>query len=137
MCDKLGLPDVDPSAKPEDLLRPAGTQNQSKMDAETVEPATPPPPAKGLNAQSPFTPEQQALESLADRAMAEVDLRSNEALLLQAVMRGNSYEEVVANLIDLYPQLQADDLQDTIARSLVAAELFGRYVVQGAGDAHS
>lgn len=135
MCDKLGLPDVDPSAKPEDLLRPAGTQNQSKMDEETVEPATPPPPAKGLNAQSQFTPEQQALETLADRAMAEVDLRSNEALLLQAVMRGNSYEEVVANLIDLYPQLQADDLQDTIARSLVAAELFGRYISQaGAGD---
>ena len=140
--DKIGLPDPDPKAKAEDLLgAPAAPEQPAPAEAgKEIQPHAVPEtatPAKALNAQGQFTPEQQALEDLADRSMAGIDLAGNEALLLQAVMSAASFEDVVANLIDLYPRLNVDDLQETITRALVAAELMGRYVAGQGSDAQS
>ncbi len=133
MCDKLGLPDVDPSAKPEDLLRPAGTQNQSKMDEESPETRQPPAVAKNSMDRQPITAEQQALEDLADTVIAGVDLRSNEEAILAAVLNAESYEQAFESLLALYPRLDMGGLQEMMARALVAAELHGRMI--GGGDA--
>lgn len=136
MCDKLGLPDPDPNVRPEDLLRPQGGGQQYVPETQHAGPmAQTAKPALNAMAQGRFTEEQQALENLADSAIAQVDLGGNESMLLQAVMRAQSFDEIVATLVDLYPQLNVDDLQDLMARSMLAAELFGRMTGGGNADA--
>jgi phage gp29-like protein len=141
MCDKLGLPDVDPNAKPEDLLRPPAAQNQSKLDEETsTVPAekqqplvAPAKPALNAMEQVRFTEEQQALEELADKSIAQVDLRANEDAILQAVLGAETYEQVFDHLLELYPQLDMSGLREMMERAMMAAELHGLQV--GGNDA--
>jgi phage gp29-like protein len=73
-----------------------------------------------------FTPEQQALEELADKAFAGVDLAGNEAMILEAVRKASSFEEAQLNLLALFPELDMIGLQDMTERALYAAELYGR-----------
>lgn len=73
-----------------------------------------------------FTPEQQALEELADKAFAGVDLAGNEALILEAVRKASSFEEAQLNLLDLFPALDMAGLEEMTERALYAAELYGR-----------
>jgi phage gp29-like protein len=73
-----------------------------------------------------FTPEQQALEELADKAFAGVDLAGNEAKILAAVRKASSFEEAQLNLLALFPELDMTGLQDMTERALYAAELYGR-----------
>ncbi len=129
--DKLGLPDPDPNAKPEDLLCSQGTIQPAAAPKE-------PPPAPGqpaLNAmeQARFTEEQQALEDLADTALAGVDLSENEQAILQAVLEAESYEQVMENLVALYPGLDMSGLSEMMERAMLAAEMHGR--MTGSGDA--
>ena len=132
--DKLGLPDPDPAAKPEDLLQPPGVHNQSKLDEETPEIKQPTAVAKNSMERQQFTAEQQALEDLADTALSGVDLGDNEQRILEAVLTADSYEQVVANLLDLYPELDMSGLREMTERALVAAELYGR-MTAGEADA--
>ena len=134
MRDKLGLPDPDPAAKPEDLLQPPGVHNQSKLDEETPEIKQPTAVAKNSMERQQFTAEQQALEDLADTALSGVDLGDNEQRILEAVLTADSYEQVVANLLDLYPELDMSGLREMTERALVAAELYGR-MTAGEADA--
>ncbi len=73
-----------------------------------------------------FTPGQQALEDLADRAMAGVDLAPGEEAILDAVQGAASYEEAMERLLALYPHLDMRDLETALARATMAAMLFGR-----------
>jgi len=131
--DKLGLPDPDPKAAPEDLLQPQSS-NQPQAAKEEAQPVE---AQSALNAMQPgmFTPEQQALEELADTAIGQVNLTRSKEQLLQAVMGAGSFDEVVSKLLDLYPQLDLENLEEMVARSLLAAELFGR--MTGGGNAES
>ena len=79
-----------------------------------------------------FTAEQQAIEDLADRAMAQVDLAPNEEKILQAVRGASSYEEAMTRLLETWPDLDMATLEEGLARASVAAMLFGRRVVQDA-----
>lgn len=80
-------------------------------------------------AESGFTPEQQAIEDLADQAgeLAAAALADNEALILEALQAADSYDDALARLLELYPRLRAADLQDLLERALLNADLFGRY----------
>jgi len=135
MRDKLGLPDPDPAAKPEDLLRPQGTQNQSNVDEDPPETKQPPAVAKNSMERQQFTPEQQALEDLADTALAGVDLAANENAILQAVLQAESYEQAMENLVALYPGLDMAGLRSMMERAIVAAEMHGR--MAGRADAQA
>lgn len=128
--DKLGLPDPDPQAKPDDLLQPPGATPPPTPEEKQVAPAK---PALNAMAQGEFTEEQQALEDLADRAIAGVDLGSNEEALLQAVLSAESYDQAMENLVALYPDLDMSGLRETMERAMVAAEMHGR--MTGGGDA--
>lgn len=115
--DKLGLPDPDPDAKPEDLLgAPAPAQP----------PAPPAPPtAQAANREQPgeFTPEQQALEELADRgtAAAARALRGIEARLVALVRESSSYEEAMEKVLALWPEMDLDDLAELLEACLIGA----------------
>lgn len=84
------------------------------------------PSPSGRREEARFTPEQQALEELADKAFAGVDLAGNEALILEAVRKASSFEEAQLNLLDLFPALDMAGLEDMTERALFAAELYGR-----------
>lgn len=69
---------------------------------------------------------QQALEGLADRALAGVDLSANEARILSAVQAAGSWEEAIEALLALWPEMDMDTLTEMVERATVAAEMFGR-----------
>jgi phage gp29-like protein len=131
MCDKLGLPDVDPSAKPEDLLRPAGTQNQSKMDEETVEA----PPEKQLpshtarNSQQSDPDEQLAIDDMiASVTDAALQGQADAILagLLKQITEGGDYTEAMTWLAEAEPTMDSSAMEAMLGRALFIAETWGR-----------
>lgn len=134
--DKFGLPEPEADAE---VLGPAVPAAPAAFEREAVEPssqkpaaaARPEEEAQKLNSataeqQGRFTPEQQALEDLADRAMAGVDLSANEARIIEAVQAAATWEEAIENLLGLWPELDMDTLTEMVERATVAAEMFGR-----------
>lgn len=121
--DKLGLPDPDPQAKDEDLLQ-APQVGYPPLSAELNR-------ERNTVVQARYTEAQQAIEDLADNAVAKADLAENESAILQAVMSADSFDEVAENLLALYPELDMSGLQTMLERAMVAAEMFGR---SGAGN---
>lgn len=79
-----------------------------------------------------FTEEQQALEALADKSIKEAvsALADGEEKILEAVQGAASYEEAMDKLLVLYPDLAVAGLEDVLARTLLAADMFGRMTVQ-------
>lgn len=138
--DKFGLPEPEDDA--EILGVPAPAVAPAAFEREAVEPssqkpaaaARPEEEAQELNSfkrnsseqQGRFTPEQQALEDLADRAMAGVDLSANEARIVSAVQAAATWEEAIEALLALWPELDMDTLTEMVERATVAAEMFGR-----------
>jgi phage gp29-like protein len=80
-----------------------------------------------------FTAQQQALEDLAEEVIPQggESLEVNEKAILNAVSTATSYEEAMAQLLELYPALKVAELQDLLERTLLNADLFGRSAVQG------
>lgn len=78
-----------------------------------------------------FTKEQQAIETLCDDLLMNgaKTLAENERKILQAVQSATSYEEAMENLLDLYPELSMDSLQELIEQGAFNADLFGRWTV--------
>ncbi len=79
-----------------------------------------------------FTVEQQALEDLVDTALAATDLTGNEKQILAIVEAASSYEEAMENLLEFYPEMKMDSLQESLEKALLAAELHGRLMVKDA-----
>lgn len=115
-------------------MRRYGYHEEEIEVVDQAAPALPPDRSAAFAEGAPrFTPEQQALEDLADQALAQVDLSGNEELIVAAVESADSYEQAMENLMALYPQLNLDDLQEMMERTMLAAEMFGR--LQGGTDA--
>jgi len=73
-----------------------------------------------------FTPEQQALEGLADAALAGVDLGGNEEKILAAVRAASSFDEAMEKVLALFPDLDMEGLRDMTERAIFNAEMYGR-----------
>lgn len=80
-----------------------------------------------------WTPEQQALEDLADSAIQATDLKENERQILEIVQGASSYEEAMENLLSFYPRMNMDSLQAGLEKALLAADLHGRMMVKKEG----
>jgi phage gp29-like protein len=131
MRDKLGLPDPDPKAKPEDLLRPAGAQNQSKLDEETAE--APPekqlPPHTARNSQQTEPDEQLAIDAMiASITDAALQGQADAILagLLKQITEGADYTEVMAWLAEAEPTMDSSAMEALLGRALFIAETWGR-----------
>lgn len=138
--DKLGLPDPAKGAK---LLSstppPVETPNLETPDLVVSTP--PQAPAmnaeRHANAEAPrFTPEQQALEDLADRAIEEAaaGMKANEAALLAAIMESQSYEEAIEKLLEQFPALSMDALTGAMEQAMLSAGLFGLWTAAREGE---
>ena len=77
-----------------------------------------------------FTTVQQALEGLADKALAATDLTGNEKQILNIVEAASSYEEAMENLLAFYPDMQVDSLQEGLEKAILVADLHGRATVK-------
>lgn len=79
-----------------------------------------------------FTPNQQSIENLADKAIIQAaeTMKSNEEKILKAIMESGSYEEAIQKLLELYPDLDIDVLAGSLERSMLNAGIFGRWTVQ-------
>ena len=138
--DKLGLPDPAKGAK---LLSstppPVETPNLETPDLGVSTP--PQAPAmnaeRHANAEAPrFTPEQQALEDLADRAIEEAaaGMKANEAALLAAIMESQSYEDAIEKLLEQFPALSMDALTGAMEQAMLSAGLFGLWTAAREGE---
>lgn len=84
-----------------------------------------------------FTPEQEALESLAEKAInaASLALAGNERLIAEAVMGSSSFEEAMQKVMELYPAMNMDRLASILEAALVGAQGFGRFTAaEESGD---
>lgn len=46
--------------------------------------------------------------------------------VIDLIQSGSNYEEVMENLIDVFPEMNADDLEDTLTKLNFIAEVWGR-----------
>ena len=79
-----------------------------------------------------FTPTQQALENMADKAIQQAAeaMKANEDKILNAIMSAESYEDAMQKLLELYPELDIDGLAGSLERAMLNAGLYGRWTVQ-------
>jgi phage gp29-like protein len=117
-------PSIDAST-PNKTPDPASDTLTTELPGKTPESI---PGAENNFARNDFTPEQQSLEGLAEESIAEgvETLAANEEAILSAVTGSTSYEEAMERLLTLFPQLATAALEDILARTLLAADLFGR-----------
>lgn len=85
---------------------------------------------RGTEKNKKFTPEQQALEDLADSSIATDLLATNEKKILQIVQDSDSYEEAMENLLAFYPEMNVDSLQANLENSIINSQLLGKKVIQ-------
>lgn len=78
-----------------------------------------------------FTPDQQAIEELAAKVVSEATgtVQENERKIIAALEAASTYEEAMQNILELYPDLQMNDLADLMERAILNADVFGRYAV--------
>lgn len=109
-------------------------------DFELVEPAAMAPAAGSGDFAEPrgrFTPEQQALEDLADAgiALGARALAESEELFVRLVEESDSYEDAMEKVLAAWPDLAGDGLNEAMERVLLAADLAGRWTArQEQGD---
>ena len=92
-------------------------------------PQSAPPQSDFARDDEPFTKDQQSLEGLAEQGIAEAGkaFAGNEEKILKAVESSTGYEEAMEKLLALYPALEVSVLEDILARTLLAAGMFGRH----------
>lgn len=101
-----------------------------------IPPASPSAPPQFSETAPMFTPDQQAVESLAGKAIsqAETALTKNEQAILASVLSAGSYEEAMQNVLEIYPEMKMDDLALILDNACLNAEAFGRYAAGEEND---
>lgn len=82
--------------------------------------------------QSPrFTPQQQAVEDLVDKVFPRgaAALEGNEKLLTGIIEKAGSYDEAFELLLEAYPELEMEDMEELLFRAGLNSSLFGRWTV--------
>lgn len=134
MRDKLGLPDPDPSAKPEDLLRPAGPVKPEESEPQENQAAKqlPGPSAKNQtarNSQQTEPDEQLAIDAMiASITDAALQGQADAILagLLKQITEGGDYAEVMTWLTEAEPTMDSSAMEALLGRALFIAETWGR-----------
>jgi phage gp29-like protein len=126
--DKLGFSDPAPDA-------------ECLQQAPVVQPDAPPPQAvnRAVNsaAATRFSADQQALEDLVAGVVPEgaTVMAGIGTEIDDLIRQAKSFDELRILLADYLDQVADDELQDTVHRSLVAADLWGRVQVEGDDEA--
>lgn len=75
---------------------------------------------------------QAGIDSLVNEILKESGnvMAGNEKLMIEAVTSSESYDEAFGRLLDLFPSLKVDALEDALSRSLLNADLYGRWTAK-------
>ena len=87
---------------------------------------------------SPSAAYQKKIDHLASDSTAEAAalFESNEQKILAAVMEADSYEDAFQALLELYPSMDLDGVEDLLGRAFMNAGLFGQWAAadEAGGD---
>lgn len=124
--DRMGLPDPDKNAKPEDLLQQV--------------PVPPSPPALNLamNREASGDDEQAAIDAAGDGLTAAELQQQMEGVLapmMKLIDEAGSFEDILAALAEAEPDVPIEDLQEKIARAIFVGEMYGRVTATEAPSA--
>lgn len=100
----------------------------SLQDGDLVETAAPEAPAAEF-AEAVDAADQEALDAALDALSADAlnaDAQALLAPLLKRVENGTRPDELLGTLAELYPEMDANALQERLARALFVADLWGR-----------
>ena len=122
--DAPSEPDADPPATPEGAGARVGEADPNDEPADLAAPAEPDPAPDYAQLSV------AALGRLAEPAMQAMALRIREELDT-AIAAGETPADLIARLERLYPELPDGDLVAVMGEALAAAELAGRFAVQG------
>jgi phage gp29-like protein len=128
MADRLGLPDPDPDADPEDMLRPASAAAAAPLEPPPSDPAKPPPSRNARQFMATSVPPRDRIDPMIERAEREAHQEIDPwiAEIRALLSRCQSLEEFQGRLLDLYRDLPIDQLAAQIGRAMMAADLSGR-----------
>lgn len=124
MRDKLGLPDPDPNARPEDLLMFQGSDHTWRYEKEEE-----PPTQTARNAQQAEPDEQLAIDALATSITDAALQAQADAIiggLLQQITAGADYAEAMTWLAEAEPGMDSTAMEAMLGRALFIAETWGR-----------
>lgn len=127
--DKLGLPDPDPQAKPEDLLRPPSAPAVQPIPEDASEEKRPAAPITARNAQQTEPDEQLAIDALATSITDATLQQQADAVLgglLEQITAGADYAEVMTWLAEADPGMDSSAIEALLGRALFIAETWGR-----------
>nr|WP_321466762.1 DUF935 domain-containing protein [uncultured Desulfobulbus sp.] len=123
MRDKLGLPDPDPQAKPEDLLMVQKSDSSWRYEKEEQSTQT------ARNAEQSQADEQLAIDTLATSITDATLQQQADAVLgglLEQITAGADYAEVMAWLAEAEPNMDTKAMEGMLGRALFIAETWGR-----------
>ena len=121
--DKLGL--ADPGD--DEVLQAAGSSAPiGGLGLNRAIDGIRPPNNGGLSHPTPYTPDQQALERLADQSLAGIDTSQAAAAITQAVLSAENFDDMKEALLRIYPGLDMGTLAAMAERCFFAAQMFGR-----------
>ena len=111
---------------------------EDEFDVDAA-PATPPPPesfAAADPAEASARGTQDAIDAMLSGLMPEAEAASAERnrRVAALVAEADSYEEIMAGLPGLLPDVRSDAMTDILHRALLAADLFGRLGVRSEGE---
>lgn len=80
----------------------------------------------------PVTRDQEMVDRFIDSTLsgAAEALAGNEERIMQVIQSANSYEEVMARLLELYPKVDTGKLRGFLEQSIFQADVFGQYTVR-------
>ena len=95
------------------------------------------PPPSGKEAQTEFaapgkfTPEQQALEDLADDSIkgSSGSIGKFQEGLLDCVEKATDFDDLMQRLEKAFPEASVGEFEDILGQAMTAADMFGRYQV--------
>ncbi len=105
--------------------------NPAQQVAVSQEPNEEAEHARGDFAEGGFTPEQQALEDLAEQQIKKAgkDLATVENRLLDCVKKAESFDELVQLLEQTWPNAGMGQMEDLLAQAMTAAQMYGFHQV--------
>lgn len=130
--DKLGLPDPDKNAKPEDLLVAQGSGLRAQDTAQNHERHSCPHCSTALNASSPAprtpSPEPDAADHIASRLATEAAPAMDAMIdtVRQLVLTGESLPAIRDRLFELFSEMDSASMGEVMSRALTTANLAGR-----------
>lgn len=129
MRDKLGLPDPDPKARPEDLLRPPSAPAVQPMPEDANGEKRPAAPITARNTQQTEPDEQLAIDALTTSITDAALQAQADAIiggLLQQITAGADYSDAMTWLAEAEPGMDSTAMEAMLGRALFIAETWGR-----------